>query len=336
MLSVVSVIGTGNFEKNNASLATISAYVHHRVRMNFQTDSRQLAIIILTFRRDDILAAQASRLEALYEKYPIFDVVLIDNNADDKLREEFFVSGGYRCNVLQPGENAGVSGGRNHGIRASSADLLVFWDDDAIVDADFPLDQLVSKFAADPKLGALAFRSVNPSTGRIDPIEFPHTDKSRINETEPFQTFRYIGVGHAIRRSAIAKAGVYDETFFYGMEEFDQSFRILNAGYKIVYDPGFSLEHHKHQSGRILPRQRWVRSYSNKLKLAYKNLPVRYAIGVSIVWFLYITLKTRSITAPFEAISDYRKWLKLIRPQRSPITKSAISYIKDCGGNLYV
>lgn len=304
--------------------------------MNTVKTTSPVEIVILTFQRDDILPTQAARLKLLHTKNPRFGVILIDNNADEIERSSFFNNGGYPFTVLQPNVNSGVAGGRNLGIKSSSSDILIFWDDDALVDSNFPIDQLIVQFSERPSLGVIAFRSINPLTGKIDKQEFPHTDKSRITSTLPFNTFRYIGVGHAIRRSAIDIAGWYDGSFFYGMEEFDESFRILDAGFEIIYDPKFSLEHHKHSSGRLIPRTKWINSYSNKLKVAYKNLPLRHNIAVAMVWFIFIAIKTKSLSAPIIGLGNFRRWIHTTKPKRKPIKKETLKYIKKCGGNPYV
>ena len=295
-----------------------------------------LTIIVLTFRRDDILQKQANRLNLLFQQYPIFNVLIVDNNADDKSRSAFFNNCQFEHDVVTTPVNLGVAGGRNLGISSSTSEILVFWDDDAIVEPDFPLDLIPDYFENSTELGALAFKSINPTTGKMDNYEFPHTNKRLINVTRPLETFRYIGVGHALRRSILNATDPYDETFFYGMEEFDLSYRIMNLGYKIIYDPRFALKHHRHESGRLDEKEKWVKSFTNKLKLAHKNLPLRHYSAVATIWFFYTIYKSRSIAAPLTAIRTYYRWLVDSKPKRSPIKQKTISYIKSCGGNLYV
>src|SRR3546814_1638824 len=82
-------------------------------------------------------------------------------------------------------------------------------------------------------LGIQAFKSINFFTQRILDAEFPHSDK-RKSPNEPFLTFRFIGVAHAIRREVFAKTGLYYDDFFYACEEFDLAYRAIREGYKIL------------------------------------------------------------------------------------------------------
>lgn len=295
-----------------------------------------ITIVILTFKRDDILGTQASRLEQLYQSQPLFKVVIVDNNADGTCRGRFFEDKGYEFLVMRPEKNLGVAGGRNLGLSVVDTEFMVFWDDDAIVTGSFSLRLLVDLFRSDSQLGVVAFRSLNPGTGKIDAAEFPHTNKSLRESEQSFYTFRFIGVGHAMRTDILTKAGTYDVSFFYGMEEFDLAYRILNQDYKILYDPRFSLHHHKHSSGRLRSNEKWMRSYSNKLKLAFKNLPFRHVCAVASLWFFYSAFKARSLKVPFIAIQDFLVWKKLNNTKRLPIGKDALQYIKNCGGRSFV
>ena len=116
----------------------------------------------------------------------------------------------------------------------------------------------------------------------------------------------------------------------------DLAYRILNQDYKILYDPRFSLHHHKHSSGRLRSNEKWMRSYSNKLKLAFKNLPFRHVCAVASLWFFYSAFKARSLKVPFIAIQDFLVWKKLNNTKRLPIGKDALQYIKNCGGRSFV
>lgn len=295
-----------------------------------------ISFVILTYKRDDILATQARSLADLYQKSPTFDVVLVDNNADGVDRGHFFNGYGFSSKVVAAEKNLGVAGGRNLGVQATSANYLVFIDDDAILRPEFPVHKISEHFEREPQLGAIAFKSINPHTGCVDAFEFPHTKKEWIDRDESFLTFRYIGVGHALRNDVLKHTGLYDESFFYGMEEFDLSYRLIDAGFQILYDPQFKLEHHRHMSGRLEPDELWKKAYANKLKLAFKNLPYPYCLSVSVVWFMFVCIKTRSLGVPIGSLKLFNEWRRQYTPERSPVNKDSIAYIHSCSGNMYV
>ncbi|MCA9298261.1 MAG: hypothetical protein KDA28_04300, partial [Phycisphaerales bacterium] len=72
----------------------------------------------------------------------------------------------------------------------------------------------------------------------------------------------FIGCGVAIRRSVFLELGGYDHTFEYYVEEYDLAARMIGAGYHIVFEPDFLVDHHKVESGRDFSRivERLVRN----------------------------------------------------------------------------
>lgn len=201
--------------------------------------------------------------------------------------------------------NMGVAAGRNKGIAVSTGDILLFLDDDALleVDSGFRAD-LLRMFENDSGLGVVALRSFVGS-GRIeDPIEFPHTDKSKPRDVA-FDAFRFIGVAHAIRRSILEKTGLYCPTFFYGMEEFDLSFRFLKLGYRIEYCPEYRVQHMKANTGRLPSSAVIRRMYANKLAVGWMHLPGRVFALSAAVWFAKTLIDSRSPLVPFRAIGDF-------------------------------
>ena len=59
---------------------------------------------------------------------------------------------------------------------------------------------------------------------------FPHKNfSSYLRDQDFFQTYYYAGGAHAIRREVLDRTGNYPVDFFYGMEEYDLSYRILDA-----------------------------------------------------------------------------------------------------------
>lgn len=231
-----------------------------------------VSTIIVTYRRDDALKDTLERLLTLVADRHDHEIVLVDNNADS-IDRETFLSAFPRSRYVPSRKNLGVAAGRNLGLRTSEGEVVVFLDDDALLEGEKDFyDQLQKRFRHEPALAAIAFRSWLREPGVSDPIEFPHTDKT-LSRDEPFETFRFIGVGHALLRRAVEDVGNYCESFFYGMEEFEMCFRLLDRGWRIRYDPAFTVTHMKSPSGRLPSRDVMQRMFTNKLCIAWMHLP---------------------------------------------------------------
>jgi GT2 family glycosyltransferase len=291
------------------------------------------SIVIITFRRDDALQENLAELSGLIGARQDTETVLVDNNEDEIDRAVFL--GGFANKVYyKPGVNRGVTGGRNDGIEHASGIILVFLDDDASITSPNFLGDIDRIFSADPQLGILAFRSTNFYTRKMDRLEFPHTDKSR-DPALPFKTFRYIGVGHAIRREVFDRVGLYEDDFFYAAEEFDMSYRAIKAGYTIRYSPEIGVLHKKHPSGRLPAPQMVERSLLNKMRVGFMHLPGRYRLVNAVLWTVYAIWLSRGRANLFSVWRRYRDWTLAHPERRQPLAGSALAYVRACGAHIW-
>jgi GT2 family glycosyltransferase len=274
--------------------------------------------VIITYRRDDALSQTLSRLaEVLPGDARDHEVVLVDNNADGRNRS-VMLDAFRHARYVASSCNLGVAAGRNLGVAEASGEVLVFIDDDALVCGGTGFhDAVVKAFEDDASLGAVAFRSHMREEGVSDPIEFPHTDKTLPREAA-FETFRFIGVGHAIRADAMASVGPYYASFFYGMEEFELCFRLMDLGWSIRYEPRFAVLHMKMPSGRLPTKAVAQRMYANKLCLAWMHLPTKEFVLCACAWAVKTLLDTRSPATVLRAILAFTKNARTDRMKRLP------------------
>ncbi len=292
----------------------------------------RISTIILTYRRDDALVDTIGRLRPHLEGRADHEIILVDNNADGVDRAGMLGWLPGKCVIL--GGNLGVTGGRNAGIRASSGEILVFLDDDSLVEGEVGLyDRLAARFDENPRLAAIAFRSWLREKDVSDPAEFPHTDKS-LSRDQEFETFRFIGAGHALRKSALDEVGLYPESFFYGMEEFELSFRLMKAGYRIVYDPSFTVTHMKADNGRLVRRDVIERMYANKLFIAWRHLPLKEALLCAGAWAVKTLLDSRDPRSILRSVAAFTKNARSERAERQP-SLAVVNRIRELGGTAW-
>jgi GT2 family glycosyltransferase len=115
---------------------------------------------------------------------------------------------------------------------------------------------------------------------------FPHKRFIERKDWHHFDTAYFSGAAHAIRRCVFEKAGYYPENFFYGMEEYDLSYRTLDKGFTIRYDDRVLIWHKESPAGRLPPREKLRGMWVNKSKVAWKYLPGRYFISTAFMWSL--------------------------------------------------
>jgi len=293
-----------------------------------------ISFIIITFNRYSDCCECIKSINNLSIKFN-YEIIVIDNSLEVSHKQIASIKNEKNVVYYHLGENLGVSGGRNAGIKLSKGNYLFFVDDDAILDINFDITSLITTFKNKSNIGVIAFQSLDYYSKRINFKEFPHRNKHKI-AFDKFYTYHYVGVGHVFQKEMIEKIGLYETDFFYGMEEFDLSYRIIDQGYKIFYDSSFIVLHKKNQKGRISNKHLIYNYTINKIKVSYLNLPKRYFLSHIFFWSLYFIFKSRfdfiSLIKLYRTVIQYHKE-NIYR--RKPINKTTIYYLKKIGANLY-
>lgn len=176
-------------------------------------------------------------------------------------------------------ENVGIPGGRNVGAEAADARLVMFLDDDAeLLDAGL-LRAVVDRFAADPMLGAMAFRLVDED-GHTQRRHVPRLGSRSADRSG--RVTHFIGAACVVRADAFRQVGGFDAEFFYAMEESDLSWRLLDAGWSIWYSADLKAFHPHTFPSR---HNRYVRlTARNRLWMAWRSLPAPLFAAHVAIW----------------------------------------------------
>lgn len=156
----------------------------------------------------------------------------------------------------------GLSRANNDGVAAATHDVLVFTQDDVLVTRTW--FSLIVRDLLDAGSGSVV-------TGRVPPEDSPTTDHfapSTISENEPRVYRERTGEGvlymqnMAMYRSTYEATGIFDErlgpgTPFPAGEDNDYAYRLLCAGYRIVYCPNAVVYHRAWRGAESLLPLRW-------------------------------------------------------------------------------
>lgn len=276
-------------------------------------------LIFITYNR----AADIDRALAMVSSHQeqIQNIIVIDNASADSTREvlekhRILIS---NLKVVYSSENLGVAGGRNVGFEQSTADIMVFLDDDAeIVEVDFPA--IIAKiFEADAKIGAVAFKVVNPFLNRVRPNEFPHWNKLLIHSPVEREVAYFIGAGHAISREAWKKVGNYPKDFFYSQEELFFCYGLIKQGYSILYTPAVTVLHRQSPTGRVTHQGKWLLLLRNTLLVNWCFLPFPFYLASVPVWCGKVLLRARNIRTVMEALREFEEMKMRPEFKRNPL-----------------
>lgn len=214
-------------------------------------------------------------------------------------------------------ENAGVAGGRNAGVAACAGDVVLFLDDDAWYPEPAALGgHVAARFGADPALAVLSFRVTDPDGGPGGRWHVPRLRASDPGRSSVVTTFS--GGVCAIRRSAYLEAGGQPEAFFFGHEETDMSWRLLDLGYRIEYDAAATVCHPAVHNAR---HESWYRLEArNRVWLARRNLPWPFAAVYLADWMALTVARERSKGALRAWFAGFAEGWKHDPGRRQPIS----------------
>lgn len=230
------------------------------------------------------------------------EVCVVDNGSADgsaeMVRKEF-----SRVKLIANPENRGFAKAVNQGIKATSGEYVLIYNDDAEF-ADDHLKDLLSYLKIHPEVGVAGCHLINvdgstQASVRRDPTFFDQAFillKLRNFFPQLFSRYECAGFDYAkeqavvqlmgafllIPRHVLDEVGIFDEGFFAWFEEVDLQRRIREAGYKLVYLPQMTVRHVKGASfGKISPM---------KLQLIWQKSLRHYfwKHGQYLTWFFLL------------------------------------------------
>lgn len=176
--------------------------------------------------------------------------------------------------------NVGIPAGRDIGIRACSTPIVGLLDDDAALDPDVTSKALAA-FATNPELGAVALR-LRDEVGKTTRRHVPRLGSGGADRGGS-ATF-FVGAAHALRVEAYLDAGGYFNDLWYGHEEIEFSWRLIDAGWSIEYLSDAVAFHPRTTISRHADG--WRLTGRNRVWIARRTLPWPIAIVHVVAWLL--------------------------------------------------
>jgi len=159
-------------------------------------------------------------------------------------------------------DSAGVGRARNASIKAARHDILALIDDDMFVAPDWFGALIRALIAAGPH--SIVTGQVRPAEAEVPGGFAPSTkvdEQIAVYQGRIGQDVLFTG-NMAMYRSAIDQIGAFDERLGVGARfpaayDNDFGYRLLEAGYRIIYVPQATVYHRAWRTERDYPRLRW-------------------------------------------------------------------------------
>ena len=166
-------------------------------------------------------------------------------------------------------ENLGIPAGRNAGVDAVSGDYIFFLDDDASIPSPTFLADAISQIEADPMIGLLQPRVVDPSG-----VENPRRWIPRIRKGDPEHSSNVFSVWEGatlLPRAVFDATGGWADPFFYAHEGIELAWRVWDQGKRTWYAGDLVANHPAIEPTRHSYYYRL--NARNRVWLAKRNLP---------------------------------------------------------------
>lgn len=301
-----------------------------------------LSVLIITYNRPgDALALLENLKQQNNLQQKVGEVLLLNNastvpyTAISKFIEN---NPEFPLRYFEHPENLGVARGRNFLIKKAAFPYLLVLDDDV----EFPEPNAIEHAAAlfqkkryiENNTAIITLNIFYFDTGERQKEALPHKNYSHYKDKDWFLTYYFTGAAHLMLKELFDHTGYYPEDFFYGMEEYDLSYRVLEAGYTLAFDSSVKVLHKESASGRVTNKQKLSMMWLNKSKVAQRYLPGRYFYSTALMWSLQYLKKTG-----FDLKGFFQTWGKVksipSNTASKKVGKRTLAYLRKVEARLW-
>lgn len=307
---------------------------------------KPLSFIIITYNRPDDALELLQNIARLDEAAGLLEEIILVNNCSTvsyaRVKDYIRSQSALPFKYIDAPDNLGVAKGRNFALKFATAPILILLDDDAVLQNKDALKQTLLAFDHKPpeqpaiqkETAIVSFKVLYYDTLEMQKNGLPHKKYDKYKDKQSFYTYYYAGGAHAIKREVLEQIGYYPEDFFYGMEEYDLAYRILDKGYAIQYNAGIVMLHKESPLGRKPASEKLKMMWVNKSKVAWRYLPKVYFYSTTLLWsFQYLRI------TGFNLKHYFRGWKAIAAiPRTEPrkkISADAIAYLRQVEARLY-
>jgi glycosyltransferase involved in cell wall biosynthesis len=259
------------------------------------SSSPLVSFCIATYNRGPVLLECLRKTLANGLPAHLFEILVVDNASTDGTAN-LLAESLPAIHLIRLAKNGGPVA-KNVAIAKARGEFIVLLDDDAYPHPG-AVPQMIRHFREDVHLGAAVFDVTLPD-GSKEASAYPDV---------------FIGAGTGLRRSALERAGsALPAHFFMQAEEYDLSFRLLNAGYSVQRFWDLPLTHLKTPNARVGDRTTRL-DVRNNLYLLARYLPVPLCHQLAADWlaryWMMATARDAAATPGCAANAHKRAYLR--------------------------
>lgn len=249
-----------------------------------------LSVVIINYNTKELTLSCIDSIKK-FTKGIKFEIILIDNASNERIDAK-------EVKIIRNKSNLGFTGANNQGMKESKGRYVLLLNSDTLV-SDNVLGEMVSWLDVNPKIGiaTCALKNKDGSiqgTGGYFPTllrvmswmaiqDFPFVDffikpfhpgkEKSFSKNDKFYSEEkevdwVTGAFLLVRREVLDEIGYLDEEYFMYTEDTDFCFRAKNKGWKVMYNPKWSITHF---GGASSIKEFPILSEYKNVKLFYKK-----------------------------------------------------------------
>ena len=219
-----------------------------------------VSIVIPTFNRVKVLMDSITHL--LKQDYPEFEILVVDQTPNSPIPKFLSEINSSKVRYFFQ-EEPSASLARNRGIKESNGAILIFIDDDIILETDqFIKNHAKNYFDKDVQAVAGQVLNLDKEVNKDFDIDtlyrkngwlyFPYNFNAKVDKSDLLSPIGR-SCNFSARKSKMLELNGYDSQYIKGAhrEESDFTIRLVKKGGRIIFDPESSLIHIAEPTGGI-------------------------------------------------------------------------------------
>ena len=208
-----------------------------------------MSVLVCTRNGSRTLEECLASLEKL--SYPNFEIIVVDDGSTDQTRQIIQAHPQARYLFQEP---AGLSVARNTAANYASGEILVYTDDDCVVDPDW-LTYLALAFQ-DPKVAAAGGPNIPPAPQNLAQACVIAAPGGPAHVLLTDTTAEHLpGCNLAVRKSAFTEVGGFLPKYHAAGDDVDFCWRLSERGLTIAFHPGAMVWHYRRFSIKAYLKQ---------------------------------------------------------------------------------
>jgi GT2 family glycosyltransferase len=290
----------------------------------------KISVVIVTWNAEKFI--RQCLVSVFAQGYTDLEIFVVDNGSLDKTVEivkEF----GSRVILIKNNENMGFCYANNQALINAGGDFIFTLNSDIVLENNY-ISELMDFLKTKPEVGmvqgkflrmdkvtidglglrmGMFFRLFNIAEGKMNAPKF----------SKPFEIFGPCAAAAIYRKKLIAdityEDEVFDQRFFFLVEDFDLAWRARNHGWKAMYVPQAVCYHYRDSSNHK-SRFRQYLSLRNRYYLLIKNINLDLKSIIQIIFavlfydlprLISLILFNRAALKAFIEVKEY--WPQLLK-----------------------